>query len=306
MSAPTLYSCFDFRFASEIALGELTPAAEGDDRPVVTIRCGPVADPAEGDDSGWGLHREGDSVTLRVARVGRYRMTGGREIIVDPLPGASACNVRLFLLGSALGVLAYQRGLLPLHANAVVIDGRAHAFCGPSGAGKSTLAAHFSAAGHAVLCDDVCAVSFDAEGKPRAWPGLPRLKLWRDAADRMGHDIATLDRAIEGMDKYHVTLPRAVVAAPVPLARLYLLGRVEAADGARIERLRGAAAMEVVMANSYRPGYVRQLGLAGDHFAACGALARHAAIFHARRDWGFDVFAREAARLVEHARSAAA
>ncbi len=299
----TLYSCFDFRFASEIPLGELTPARADDVRPIVTIRYGHLPEDLPDQIQGERyLQRHGDDALLRIPQVGLYLMRAGREIVVTPFPDAAERTVRLFLLGSALGVLAYQRGLLPLHANAVVIDGKAYAFCGPSGAGKSTLAAHFADAGYPVLCDDVCALSFDKAGRPLAWPGLPRLKLWQDAADRLGHDTATLDRAIEGHDKFHVAIPVANGTAPVTFERLYLLGRTDDAAPASIERLRGTQAMAVVMENSYRPNYVARLRLSTAHFRACSDVARHAAVFSARRGWGYDIFAREAAGLVAHAR----
>ncbi|MES2336606.1 MAG: hypothetical protein V4537_00755 [Pseudomonadota bacterium] len=300
----TLYSCFDFRFASEIPLGELTPASADDARPIVKIRYGRLPETLPGEDPVRGLQLDGERVLLRVRQVARFMMIGGREIVVDPEPGASDRTIRLFLLGSALGVLAYQRGLLPLHANAVVIDGAAHAFSGESGAGKSTLAAHFAASGHPVLCDDVCAVSFDDEGRPFAWPGLPRLKLWQDAADQFGHDTATLDRAIDGYEKFHVPLRAAGHAGPVPFARLYLLDRAEPGAGSRIDRLRGGEAMRMVMENSYRPGYVARMGLGAAHFRQCSSVVRHAAVFEARRGWGYDVFAQEAARLEAHVRDA--
>ena len=114
-------------------------------------------------------------VMLTVDGVGRYLVRGGAEILVDAAGGAAERDVRLFLLGSALGILCHQRGLLPLHANAVVANGAAYAFAGHSGAGKSTLAAHFAQAGYEILCDDVCVISFDEAGQPLAWPGLPRL-----------------------------------------------------------------------------------------------------------------------------------
>ncbi len=304
MSGPTtLYSCFDFRFASEIPLGELTPAAVDDQRELVVIRYGTPDEASGGDTPDWVVRSDGAAAVLRIPNVAHYTMIGGREIVVAPVAGASDRDVRLFLLGSALGVLAYQRGLLPLHANAVVIDGRAHAFCGVSGAGKSTLAAYFADRGYPVLCDDVCAISLDADGRPLAWPGLPRLKLWQEAADRFGHDTTRLDRAIEGYDKFHVPLPTVAGTASVPFASLYRLDRAEGDAPAEIVRLRGGDAMALVMHNSYRPEYVAPLGLRPAHFAAASAVARHAGIFVARRTWGYDVFGQQADRLVEHARA---
>ena len=83
------------------------------------------------------------------------------EIVAEPRQGVPDSNVRLFLLGSAMGALLHQRGLLPLHTNAVEVGGRAFAFMGKSGAGKSTLAAWFHDRGFRIVADDVCVVGFD-------------------------------------------------------------------------------------------------------------------------------------------------
>jgi hypothetical protein len=170
-AAGQLYSCFDFRLQSELPLGELALAEADDPRPVVTVREEAIAEFLPGGrPAGHGLQVADGEVLLEVTGTARYLVRGGTEILVDRAPGAAERNVRLFLLGSALGILCHQRGLLPLHANAIVVDGGAYAFAGRSGQGKSTLAAHFQQAGYEVLCDDVCTVSFDADGRPFAWP----------------------------------------------------------------------------------------------------------------------------------------
>ncbi|HYD24687.1 MAG TPA: hypothetical protein VEB68_07800 [Croceibacterium sp.] len=300
MAAEHLYSCFDFRLRSELAL-ELTAASDDGEREVVTIRRGPVPEmlPGAGPQE-RGIQVAGDAVLLTVEGVARYLVTGGREIVVDQVPGGSDRNLRLFMLGSALGILSHQRGLLPLHANAVVARGGAYAFAGDSGAGKSTLAAHFARAGYEVLCDDVCVVSFAADGTPLAWPGLPRLKLWGDAALAFGHDSASLERAIEGLDKYHVPLPPAGDPRPVPFRRLYLLTRADDGEDTAFTRLSGHRAMAAAMAQTYRDIYVRPMGLAAQNFRQCALLLAGAEVWQARRAWGYAVFEREAALLERH------
>src|SRR5688572_14986014 len=277
MTRPHLYSCFDFRLRSELRLGELTPADDADGRPLVEVRLGAVPEVLPGaQPPSYGIQAAGDAVVLTVTGTARYLVRGGREIVVDPDPGGAERNVRLFLLGSALGILSHQRGLLPLHANAVVAEGEAYAFGGHSGAGKSTLAAHFAREGYAVLCDDVCAISFAGDGTPLAWPGLPRLKLWADAAQAFGHDSAELDRAIEGLDKYHVPLAEARATRAVPFRRLYLLARTEQGEEPAISRLQGQRAMTAVMEHTYRNSYLAPMGLAAQNFRLCAQLLRRA------------------------------
>jgi hypothetical protein len=301
MATAQIYSCFDFRLRSEIGLPELNAAAEDDERSVVDIRVVSVPEvlPGGGETVG-GLQVASDAALLTVPQIGRYLVRDGREILVDPLPGAAERMVRLFLLGSGLGILCHQRGLLPLHANAIVAGGGAYAFAGHSGAGKSTLAAYFARAGYPVLCDDVCVINFDAAGVPAAWPGLPRLKLWGDASTAFGHDSTVLERAIEGMEKYHVPLSAPPEAKPVPFRRLYLLQRSEVAGNSGIVRLRGRRAMEAIMAQTYRGIYLETMGLKARHFLQCSALACRIEVYAATRSWGYDVFDREAGQLANH------
>jgi hypothetical protein len=297
-----LYSCFDFRLRSQIALDELTQADDPrDSRPIVEISLGDVPEALPGGSGvSGGLQVAGDEALLTVSGTARYLVSAGRKVVVDRHPGGSERNLRLFLLGSALGVLCHQRGLLPLHANAIVVGDGAYAFAGPSGAGKSTLAAYFSRAGYPVLCDDVCVVNLDNPGEPVAWPGLPRLKLWGDASAAFGHDKSGLDPVIDGMDKYHVALPTPHAAHPIPFRRLYILDRAEPGAKADIVRLRGGAAMESIMAQTYRGAYLETMGLTSRHFLQCAAVASRIQVYAATRAWGYDLFEREADRLARH------
>lgn len=296
-----IYSCFDFRLRSEIPLPELALAEPGDARSIVDLRQASLPDALPGgEEADWHLQAADGEALLMVPAVGRFLMAHGERILVDPLPEATPRQLRLFLLGSALGILAHQRGLLPLHANAIVAGDGAFAFCGPSGAGKSTLAAHFEQAGYPLLSDDVCPLEIDAEGRALAWPGVPRLKLWPDAACALGHDPSTLERVTEDIEKYQLAHAGPGPARPVPLRRLYVLNRAQAGDDGRIVRLHGRDAMAAVLANTYRGFYLARMGLAARHFHQCVSMLRTVQVYAAPMAWGFDVFAREAARLERH------
>ncbi|HEX8655149.1 MAG TPA: hypothetical protein VF693_08000 [Allosphingosinicella sp.] len=290
MTAAHRYALFGLSLASELALPGFPEAAGG---PEVAARFGSVAiqerPVAVGD----------DALFLSVPEVGRFRIAGGEEILIDPAPGASERNLRVYLLGSAMGALLHQRGLLPLHANAVAHRGRAVAFAGRSGAGKSTLAAWFASQGREVLCDDVCAIGRDEAGAPLVLPGVPRLRLRSDALTRSGRDPAAFERSFDGQDKYDVPVSAAVPPAPRPLAACYLLD--EAGEGASgIERLSAGEAAEALVANTYRGSFVRLLGLTERHFAQCVALARTVPVYRARRRWGDTLFDEEAELLSRH------
>ena len=87
-----------------------------------------------------------------------------------------------YLLGQVLSFCLVMRGVEPLHATSVLVDGGAIAFFGDSGHGKSTLAATLLERGSQLLTDDVLVVKFEG-GRALAYPSLPRIKLTPESAD---------------------------------------------------------------------------------------------------------------------------
>lgn len=301
------YSCFDFRLRCEFALPELSAAAAADASPLVEIRLGhvPVALAVETPPE-TGLEVMDGNALLTVPDTARYLVSDGTKITIEPLPGATPRMLRLFLLGSALGILAAQRGLLLLHANAVVVDGAVVAFAGPSGTGKSTLAAWFERAGYEVVADDVCAIRFDESGLPVAWPGLPRIKLWGEAIGALGIETSALEPVIDGLDKYQIPLrTKGSAPRPIPFRALCILARTAGNGPGSIDKLAGRAAFEAIIAQTYRGKYLGPLGLSAQHFAQASQLAARAEVLAVTRAWGFDAFEREAHRIERFLRRAA-
>ncbi len=284
------YRVFGLHIRSAIALPELHQSSNGD-VPDVTIVIGRIPD--EPDQAGVVLSFEG---------AGRYLVLDGQHILVEPEAGAPAANVRLYLLGSAMGVLLHQRGLLPLHANAIRIDSRAFAFMGASGAGKSTLAALFHDAGYEVIADDVCVVGFDENGRAIARAGIPRLRLWEDLLAATGRSSAGFALSYAGDDqfqKFDVPLMSASGAQEAPLAGIYLLDR---SDDFRIGQLTGAEAVEALFANTYRGAFVQTAGDPREHWDAALRLIRQVPIFRLSRPWKLAGMADHLAEISAHAR----
>ena len=293
------YSLFGLNLESDMPLPELAPAKPGV-APDVIVRTRPEAASTTNKE----LHPIEGGLSLTVNGIARYAVVGGAEIIVHPEPGASQRNVRLYLLGSAMGMLLHQRGLLPLHANAIEIDGRAFLFMGHSGAGKSTLAAWFHDQGYRVVADDVSVIGFDGEGQPRVRPGLPRLRLWRDALDATGRDPASFERSYAGddnYDKYDVPIEAAnLPTGDFELSGIYLLAR---ADRFGISSLSGMEAADAVFANTYRGRYIDSMNQQRPHWEATLNLIRTTPIFRLERRWDHRLMRQEIEPVLAHARS---
>jgi HPr Serine kinase C-terminal domain len=218
------YLC-GWRVRSELRLPELAPWS-GDDRPSdIVIRFGEVPDRLDElveDGPFLQIDRRGTCL-LRIENVAAYLVSPG-GVVVSPWPGAMEAEIRVFLLGSVFGFLCHQRGLFPLHASCVAINGKAAAFCGPSGAGKSTTALQLTLRGHRLLADDVCVIDAHAADGPYVLPAFPRLKLWEDslAAVDISRDGLERDR-LGQQDKYHYLHGDAFSSAPIALGGIFLL-----------------------------------------------------------------------------------
>jgi hypothetical protein len=290
-SLPYRYRLFGLKIASSLELPELVDDANAD-LPDVIITM----------EAGADTH----AFRLHVPDIATFYVTGGHTINIDAESGAEPRNIRLFLLGSAMGALIHQRGLLPLHANAVIIDGRAIAFTGPSGSGKSTLAAWFHDRGFEVLADDVCVISPVDELRFGVLPGLPRLRLWRDALERSGRSAENHEPSFAGTDddrdKFDVSLPAVPPdRSPVPLAGIFAL---EIAEEVETFQLEAAASLRLLMENTYRGQLVDEVGDRERYFAACVSLAREVRVWMLRRPMNGLAFESIAERILHLARTA--
>jgi hypothetical protein len=256
---------FGLTIASEVPLPGLLPAAR-DAVVDVTIRRGSLG--AEAD--------------LIIEEAGSFAVRDGREMVVDALHGAPERNVRLYLLGSAMGLLLHQRGLFPLHANAFAVGELAIAVAGPSGAGKSTLAAWLHRRGLPLVGDDVVALRHHEDAFV-ALPGVPRLRLWREALDVFGLDSEGLEQSYLEVDYDKWDLPVAADALAregLPLGAVYVM---EDGSEITIQRLGGAAAVGALFDHTYRGIYVERVGGAAAHWRAVTAIAAAIPVYRLQR-----------------------
>ena len=293
------YSLFGLNVRSSLPLPELFPASD-ERNPDVIISTGPIHD-TEAEEAG--LNSVDGALILAVPDIGRFRISGGSDIVVDPVAGVPDRNLRLYLLGSVFGALLHQRGLLPLHANAIEIDGAAVAFMGESGAGKSTLAAWFHDRGHRIVADDVCAILFDPDGQPVTLPGLPRFRLWQKALEASGRRAAEFVRSYADDDMWNkFDIPvgaETAVSSKLPLRSIYVLER---GDQLNFRLLEGVKAAEAAFAHTYRGAYVAAVKREQSHWDACIRLVRQIPIHCVTRPWSLDQLDECSQQILEHAR----
>jgi len=224
IDAASDYALCGWRFRSEIPV-EALPAWDGDpdQPPDIELIRGEVSEvPGNGPVTVVATGR--NMATVVSAEAGRFAVIEGRRVIADVLPDALPGFVEVTIAGPVLGTLSYQRGLISLHSNTIVIDGKAVALSGHSGAGKSTLAAMLIKRGHRLISDDVLPLA-EMDGRTFGLPGSQNLRLWGEAVDLIGESKAGLRRADRAREKYFLPAKVQKTTKPWPLAALIWLER---------------------------------------------------------------------------------
>ena len=193
----------------------------------------------------------------------RLRYADGIEFVLDRAGTTIWANwpdpwtlddVATYLLGSVMAFVLRLRGVTCLHASAVAVDGEAVALVGPAGAGKSTLAAALANRGHAVIADDVVALSH-RDGRFFLQPGTPRIRLWPESVAALYGSPDALPRLTPTWDKRFLDVTQhghRFERQPLPLAAIYCLAerRVDPATP-HVEPLSPAASFVTLIANTH-------------------------------------------------------
>lgn len=284
------YWCYGLCLHSDIPLPEL---ARVEQAPDVTIRLGHLPDKPQyngtfrcfGDEEEYCL----------VGDVGDFLVRYGREIIVEPLPGVEEALLRHYLLGLIMSLLLRQRGLFMLHASAVALHGHAVAFFGASGSGKSTIAAAFAAREYTVLSDDYAAITI-CSGRCQIFPGVSRLRLYRESALLLGATVAGQPPFMFEGQKGSYVMPQDALPVAFPLIRLY--GVREGSD-VRLEAVGPQTAFLELTAHTQvmRPLKVTPV-VQARHFTQCTQLANAVPVRRLLRPRALDRLC-ELVRLVE-------
>lgn len=275
-----LYHAYGLTFASEIELPELALAPDASQPPQVQISLGAV--PPQGLEGGRQISPfiwvSDGQFWLEVPDIARFLVRDGAQIVVQPAPSIDMASVRVFLLGSGLGALLFQRGLLVLHGNAIEMGQGCLVCVGPSGVGKSTLTAAFMQRGYRVLADDV--VPINDQGM--AIPGFGRIKLWQDVADRLHISTDGLQRIRPQLEKFNLPLGDAFCDSPRKVVQICLLSE-HLDDDITQSPVTGIEKFTLLRANTYRQRFMAGMALQPQHLQQCGALAGQVAITRVAR-----------------------
>lgn len=173
-----------------------------------------------------------------------------------------------YLLNQVLSHCLALRGVEPLHATSVVVNGRAIAIMGDSGYGKSTLAAALIRRGCPLLTDDVLVLE-DLGNGMQAYPSLARLKLRPDSADAAFARRRSLQMNTF-TDKMILPLSASEHAGnEVPLGAIFVIPSSAGSAAIAIRRVRGHRSLLPIIQNSFDTSFLDRRRLEQQFAFAC-------------------------------------
>lgn len=278
-----LYTAFGLQVRSEIALPELFASDGMSYTPEsgVTVKRSSLKE-------AWQEHAGPEDyfavldseVLFSVPEVGLFAAEGGHTIHVSPSPGVAEERLRLYILGTGMGLILLQKRILPLHGSCIAVDGRAYAIVGQSGAGKSTLSSVLLDRGYKLLSDDVIPIVLSDQG-PFAFPSYPQQKLWQESLDAL-----EIFRA-EGRPIYNRETKFAVPAhdhfhrEPLPLAGVFELVKTD--DDPFINPVPVMERYYLLFDHTYRNFYVNRGGLMTWHFSTLSKFVNRIDVYRIGR-----------------------
>jgi len=256
------YKVYGLCLGSELELPELNPVQNT--RVDVTICYGKVPEHLpEIKGSGVLFEAAQDDFLFKFQGIGRYRVQDGCRITLQPEREALPSEIRLVLLGSSIGALLHQRGMLAIHGSAISDGHQAVILTGQSGVGKSALAAGLIELGYSLIADDISVIGKNEEQQFIVEAGIPHLKLWKDVLAHLKKSN-DLSKVRPHLEKYRMPIPVLEKESP-GLSKMLILNPSNSKDFSYSEIL-GREKFHLLRNNTYRLQFIDRMNQTEAHF----------------------------------------
>lgn len=260
-------------------LPELIPVQNSDVD--VTIASGKVPEHLpEARGSGILFEACSDDFLFKFPGIGRFRVQNGSRITVQAEKNAFSEEIRLVLLGSSIGALLHQRGMLVFHGSAISDGKQTTIFTGQSGVGKSTLAAGLLELGFSVIADDISVIGQNVEQDFVVERGIPLLKLWKDTLVQL-NKADDLSKVRPQLEKFWLPIPELKEGVS-RLSRVVILSPSNSKDYNYLEII-GRDKFHQLRNNTYRLQFIDKMNQTEAHFKNLSRLVNSVQMFHVYR-----------------------
>lgn len=215
-----------------------------------------------------------DEVWFHIDNVGTYLIRNGDTVTIDLCENPDLNILKVYILGSVLGIILLQRNTVAIHGGSIVINNKGCIFTGDKGAGKSTLTTALRQRGYDFVSDDVGAI--ELSDIPMINPGFGYQKLCEDAMTKLGYDYSKYTPFRSDMNiKYIVPALDNFVKEKVPFKALF---EIEQGDTQKVEvvEVTGNEKLQKIIKNVFRiEVLIYSGGVPADYFKKCLQIAKH-------------------------------
>lgn len=215
-----------------------------------------------------------DEVWFHINNVGTYLIQNGDTVTIELCENPDLNILKVYILGSVLGIILLQRNTVAIHGGSIVINNKGCIFTGDKGAGKSTLTTALRQRGYDFVSDDVGAI--ELSDIPMINPGFGYQKLCEDAMTKLGYDSSKFTPFRSDMNiKYIVPALDNFVKEKVPFKALF---EIEQGDTQKVEvvEVTGNEKLQKIIKNVFRIEVLMYSGgVPADYFKKCIEIAKH-------------------------------
>lgn len=215
-----------------------------------------------------------DEVWFHIDNVGTYLIQNGDTVTIELCENPDLNILKVYILGSVLGIILLQRNTVAIHGGSIVINNKGCIFTGDKGAGKSTLTTALRQRGYDFVSDDVGAI--ELSDIPMINPGFGYQKLCEDAMIKLGYDSSKFTPFRSDMNiKYIVPALDNFVKEKVPFKALF---EIEQGDTQKVEvvEVTGNEKLQKIIKNVFRIEVLMYSGgVPADYFKKCIEIAKH-------------------------------
>lgn len=212
-----------------------------------------------------------------------FHIYNGDTVVIEPCKDAELKMVKIYVMGSVLGMVLLQKNVVAIHGGGIVIDGKGCIFTGDKGAGKSTITTAFRKKGYKFISDDVC--SIDVGEVNTINHGFGYQKICEDAMEKLGYNVDDYVpfRGDLNVNKYIVPAFDEFTKEDVPLEAVFEL-KVGDVDDVKIEEITGADKINNIIKNIFRIEMLYYSdGISPIYFKKCIKIAKNTKFYKISR-----------------------
>lgn len=224
-----------------------------------------------------------NNIIFIIENVGRYQITNGNKITIEYLPNTDLEEIRKYILGSALGLLLFQRNIIALHGSSIVINNNAIIISGNIGAGKTSTTLSLVNKGYSFLTDDVASVIKDINGTYNVHHCIPYQKLCLNTIESLGYDKNKLIQIDKIKNKYYSPEIINFTKEPKKLKSLFYLTTSNNLTTVSCSEVFGVEKFKLILSNIFRKELIPNELIKGNYIKEVLNLSKNISVYKITR-----------------------